>query len=79
MYGTIIVEPADSSYWPRVDRELAITLDDLLIEDGMVAPFSRSGPTLHRHGPIRKRPARQRRGALRGERRHSARSSDSIS
>ena len=45
MYGTIIVEPADSSYWPRVDRQLSITLDDLLIEDGMIAPFSRSGPT----------------------------------
>ena len=45
MYGTIIVEPTDSSYWPRVDRQLSITLDDLLIEDGMIAPFSRSGPT----------------------------------
>jgi FtsP/CotA-like multicopper oxidase with cupredoxin domain len=45
MYGTIIVEPADSNYWPRVDRQLSITLDDLLIEDGMIAPFSRSGPT----------------------------------
>ena len=45
MYGTIIVEPADADYWPRVDRQLAITLDDLLIEDGMIAPFSRSGPT----------------------------------
>jgi FtsP/CotA-like multicopper oxidase with cupredoxin domain len=45
MYGTIIVEPADSTYWPRVDRQLSITLDDLLIEDGMIAPFSRSGPT----------------------------------
>ncbi len=45
MYGTIIVEPADTSYWPRVDRQLSITLDDLLIEDGMIAPFSRSGPT----------------------------------
>ena len=45
MYGTIIVEPADSSYWPRVDRQLSITLDDLLIEDGMIAPFNRSGPT----------------------------------
>ena len=29
----------------RVDRQLAITLDDLLIEDGAVAAFSRSGPT----------------------------------
>jgi FtsP/CotA-like multicopper oxidase with cupredoxin domain len=45
MYGTIIVEPADSNYWPRVDRQLSITLDDLLIEDGMIAPFRRSAPT----------------------------------
>src|SRR3954447_5959008 len=45
MYGTIIVEPADADYWPRVDRQLAITLDDLLLEDGVIAAFSRSGPT----------------------------------
>lgn len=45
MYGTIIVEPADPAYWPAVDRQMAITLDDILIEDGQVAAFSRSGPT----------------------------------
>jgi FtsP/CotA-like multicopper oxidase with cupredoxin domain len=45
MYGTIIVEPADAAYWPRVDQQLSITLDDILIEDGMVAAFSRSTPT----------------------------------
>ena len=44
LYGTIIVEPADPSYWPAVDRQLRITLDDLLIEDGHIAPFQRSGP-----------------------------------
>jgi FtsP/CotA-like multicopper oxidase with cupredoxin domain len=44
LYGTIIVEPADASYWPAVDRQLSITLDDLLVEDGHVAPFHRSGP-----------------------------------
>ena len=44
LYGTIIVEPADPSYWPAVDRQLSITLDDLLVEDGHVAPFHRSGP-----------------------------------
>jgi FtsP/CotA-like multicopper oxidase with cupredoxin domain len=41
LYGAILVEPADRSYWPPVDRELALTLDDILIEDGRVAPFSR--------------------------------------
>lgn len=45
LYGTVIVEPSDPDYWPAVDRELSITLDDLLVEDGVMAPFSRSGPT----------------------------------
>ena len=44
LYGTIIVEPSDPSYWPPVDRQLSITLDDLLVEDGHIAPFRRSGP-----------------------------------
>ena len=44
LYGTIIVEPADPSYWPAVDRQLSITLDDLLVEDDQIAPFHRSGP-----------------------------------
>src|SRR6266511_1953685 len=44
LYGTIIVEPADPSYWPVVDRQFSITLDDLLVEDGHIAPFHRSGP-----------------------------------
>ncbi len=43
--GTIIVEPADPTYWPPVDRQLAITLDDVLIQEGLIAPFSRYGPT----------------------------------
>ena len=45
LYGTIIVEPLDPDYWPAVDRHFTITLDDLLIEDGAMAPFLRSGPT----------------------------------
>jgi FtsP/CotA-like multicopper oxidase with cupredoxin domain len=44
LYGTIIVEPSDGSYWPPVDRQLSITLDDVLVEDGHIAPFHRSGP-----------------------------------
>jgi FtsP/CotA-like multicopper oxidase with cupredoxin domain len=43
--GTIVVRPIDPSYWPAADRELTITLDDVLIEDGKMAPFRRSGPT----------------------------------
>jgi FtsP/CotA-like multicopper oxidase with cupredoxin domain len=45
LYGTIVVEPAEEAYWPAVDRQLTITLDDLLVEDGRLAPFLRSGPT----------------------------------
>jgi FtsP/CotA-like multicopper oxidase with cupredoxin domain len=44
LYGTIVVEPTDPSYWPPVDRQLTLTLDDLLVEDGHIAPFHRSGP-----------------------------------
>lgn len=45
LYGAIVVEPADAAYWPPADRELTLTLDDLLIEEGKIAPFRRSGPT----------------------------------
>jgi FtsP/CotA-like multicopper oxidase with cupredoxin domain len=44
LYGTIVVEPADPSYWPAADRQLTLTLDDLLVEDGHIAPFRKSGP-----------------------------------
>jgi FtsP/CotA-like multicopper oxidase with cupredoxin domain len=42
LYGNIIVDPAESDYWPPVHREIVLTLDDLLLEDGKIAPFSRS-------------------------------------
>jgi FtsP/CotA-like multicopper oxidase with cupredoxin domain len=42
LYGNLLVVPTDPGYWPPVDRELLLTLDDLLIEDGKVAPFSRT-------------------------------------
>ena len=45
LYGTIVVDPADPDYWPPVHREIALTLDDILLEDGAVAPFSRSQTT----------------------------------
>jgi FtsP/CotA-like multicopper oxidase with cupredoxin domain len=44
LYAPIVVEPSDPSYWPPVDRQMTITLDDVLIEEGKMAPFSRSGP-----------------------------------
>jgi FtsP/CotA-like multicopper oxidase with cupredoxin domain len=44
LYAPIVVEPSDPSYWPPVDRQMTITLDDVLIEDGKMAPFHHSGP-----------------------------------
>jgi FtsP/CotA-like multicopper oxidase with cupredoxin domain len=45
LYGSIVVEPADADYWPPVNREVVVTVDDVLIEDGKVAPFHHAGPT----------------------------------
>ena len=42
LYGTILVDPTDPAYWPPADRQLSITLDDVLVEGGAIAPFSRS-------------------------------------
>jgi FtsP/CotA-like multicopper oxidase with cupredoxin domain len=41
LYGNVLVEPADADYWPPAHRELTLTLDDILLEDGQIAPFSR--------------------------------------
>ncbi len=40
LYGNILVAPAEESYWPPAHREVALTLDDVLIENGAIAPFS---------------------------------------
>jgi FtsP/CotA-like multicopper oxidase with cupredoxin domain len=45
LYGNVIVEPVTADYWPPVNREIALTLDDILLEDGRVAPFSRAETT----------------------------------
>ncbi len=39
LYGNILVTPTDPDYWPPANRELALTLDDVLIEDGRIAAF----------------------------------------
>ena len=39
LYGNILVVPAEDDYWPPAHRELTLTLDDVLIEDGKIAPF----------------------------------------
>jgi len=45
LYGNIVVVPNDADYWPAVHRELVLTLDDVLVEDGAIAPFSRTETT----------------------------------
>ena len=60
LYGTIIVQPSDPSYWPPADRQLSVTVDDLLVEDGHVAPFHRSGPNYTAMGRFPRRDVGQR-------------------
>jgi FtsP/CotA-like multicopper oxidase with cupredoxin domain len=50
LYGNILVEPTDPDYWPPADRDVVLTLDDILIEDGAVAPFSRTETTFSAMG-----------------------------
>jgi FtsP/CotA-like multicopper oxidase with cupredoxin domain len=45
LYGNILVAPADSDYWSPANRELALTLDDILIEDGKIAAFTEAETT----------------------------------
>jgi FtsP/CotA-like multicopper oxidase with cupredoxin domain len=45
LYGNIVVVPAEPDYWPVVDREAVVTLDDVLVEDGRIAAFHEAGPT----------------------------------
>ena len=45
LYGNIVVIPADPDYWGPANREETLVLDDILLEDGKIAPFSRSAPT----------------------------------
>ena len=41
LYGNIIVVPTEPEYWPPANRELPLTLDDVLLdEEGKIAPFS---------------------------------------
>jgi FtsP/CotA-like multicopper oxidase with cupredoxin domain len=42
LYGSILVDPTEPDYWPPAHRDVVLTLDDLLLEDGVIAPFSRT-------------------------------------
>jgi len=39
LYGNILVTPRERDYWPPANRELLLTLDDILIEHGRIAAF----------------------------------------
>jgi len=39
LYGNILVVPTDPEYWPPAHREVLLTLDDVLLEGGRIAPF----------------------------------------
>jgi FtsP/CotA-like multicopper oxidase with cupredoxin domain len=45
LYGNILVVPSEDEHWPPAHRELLLTLDDVLIEEGRIAPFSESDTT----------------------------------
>jgi FtsP/CotA-like multicopper oxidase with cupredoxin domain len=45
LYGNIIVIPDDPTYWGKANREETVAIDDILLENGRIAPFSQSGPT----------------------------------
>jgi FtsP/CotA-like multicopper oxidase with cupredoxin domain len=45
LYGNIVVVPTEADYWPPVHRELTLTLDDVLVEHGRIAPFFRQTST----------------------------------
>ena len=45
LYGNILSTPSEPDYWQPANRELLLTLDDILIEDGQIAAFSASETT----------------------------------
>ena len=45
LYGNILATPTEPDYWPPANRELLLTLDDILIEDGRIAAFGASETT----------------------------------
>ena len=45
LYGNILSTPSEPDYWAPANRELPLTLDDVLIEEGRIAPFSASETT----------------------------------
>ena len=53
LYGTIVVEPTDPDYWPPVNREITLTLDDILLDRRCCRPVQPDPDHAHRDGPVR--------------------------
>ncbi len=41
LYGNFLVTPSQKDYWAQADREETIFLDDILMKNGQLAPFSK--------------------------------------
>ena len=50
LYGTIIVTPEQPDYWPSGNREVVLTVDDILVENDQITPFSRTEVTFSAMG-----------------------------
>lgn len=42
LYGNYLVTPNDPNYWSPVNREVALFVDDILMENGKIATFSKA-------------------------------------
>ena len=42
LYGNYLVVPSDPNYWSPVNREVALFVDDILMENGKIATFSKA-------------------------------------
>ena len=55
LYGNLLVDPSDPSYWPSADREMILTLDDILIEGGKITahqPHTANFAAMGRYGNV---------------------------
>lgn len=42
LYGNFLVSPSNKDYWAEVDREETLFLDDIFLQNGQIATFSKS-------------------------------------
>ncbi len=44
LYGNFIVKPIEANYWSQVNQEIPLTIGDILLQNGNIAPFSTTQP-----------------------------------